>query len=72
MIIARLIQEQGARVHELHLMAGEYLLRLHVRESGELRLMEYADRVLTRREAGEWVEMTRSCGGYVPNLEGAA
>lgn len=70
--VGRVIQENGDRVHELWHMRGYYVLRLHVREFGELRHMKHCDRILTDRQAGEWTEMLQRGVGYVPGIEGAA
>lgn len=62
-LVARLIS--GDRVHELLHTRGEYLLRLHVREGGELIHESYADRILSLSQAGEWIDTTLACGGFV-------
>lgn len=70
--IGRVIQENGARVHELWQMSGYNVLKLHVRELGELRYMAHADRIITDRQAGEWVDMCRHGVGYVPHEQATA
>ena len=53
-LIARLSTE--AAVHELVLQNGTYVLKTYVEAPA-------SERELTVREAGEWVETTRRCGG---------